>query len=186
MVTGKKTVKTGTPGFSKASEFYFTEESTAELYKEYTGVSKTPVTSNIGLQKKNYWLYQNNKFRFYGADGANVSIKELNDKYKDPGYMEINGAYYALADDGTPRTGFIGINGSKYFFDPESEIPGQMFMGGWRCMGTNSKGEKWIYFNRSNKGKDKGKAIIHKGNIAITVNPKSNSINIFWITMAIF
>ena len=137
MVTGKKTVKTGTPGFSKASEFYFTEESTAELYKEYTGVSKTPVTSNIGVQKKNYWLYQNNKFRFYGADGANVSIKELNDKYKDPGYMEINGAYYALADDGTPRTGFIGINGSKYFFDPESEIPGQMFMGGWRCMGTN-------------------------------------------------
>lgn len=175
MTTGKKTVKTGTPGFSKAGEFYFAEESTAELYKEYTGVSKTPVTSNIGAQKRNYWLYQNKKFRFYDADGAHVSVKELNDKYKDTGYMEINGAYYALADDGTPRTGFIGINGSKYFFDPESEIPGQMFMGGWRCMGTNSKGEKWIYFNRSNKGKDKGKAIIHKGNVAITINPKSNS-----------
>lgn len=176
LVTGKKTVKTGTPGFSKAGEFYFTEESTAELYKEYTGVPKTPVTSNIGDQKKNYWLYQNGKFRFYGADGLNVSIKSLNDKYKDPGYMEINGAYYCLKDDGTPRTGFIGVNGSKYFFDPDSGIPGQMFMGGWRCMGTNSKGEKWIYFNRSNKGKDKGKAIIHNGNIAITINPKSNSV----------
>ena len=43
-------------------------------------------------------------------------------------------------------------------------------------MGTNSKGEKWIYFNRKNKGKDKGKAVIHKGNVAITVTPKSKSI----------
>ena len=59
------------------------------------------------------------------------------------------------------------------FFDPDSKIPGEMFMGGWRCMGTNSKGEKWIYFNRSNKGKDKGKAVIHKGNVAITVTPRA-------------
>lgn len=81
----------------------------------------------------------------------------MNDKYKDTGYLSVNGKYYCLEDDGTPRTGFIGINGSKYFFDPASEIPGEMFMGGWRCMGTNSKGEKWIYFNRKNKEKIKEK-----------------------------
>lgn len=178
MVTGKKTVQPGTPGYmmSKEGELYFTEESTAVLHKEYTGTPKTPVTSDLGQQKKNYWLYQDGKFRLYGKSGPNISVKSMNDKYKDTGYLSVNGKYYCLEDDGTPRTGFIGINGSKYFFDPASEIPGEMFMGGWRCMGTNSKGEKWIYFNRKNKGKDKGKAVIHKGNVAITVTPKSKSI----------
>lgn len=178
MVTGKKTVQPGTPGYmmSKEGELYFTEESTAVLHKEYTGTPKTPVTSDLGQQKKNYWLYQDGKFRLYGKSGPNISVKSMNDKYKDTGYLSVNGKYYCLEDDGTPRTGFIGINGSKYFFDPASEIPGEMFMGGWRCMGTNSKGEKWIYFNRKNKGKDKGKAVIHKRNVAITVTPKSKSI----------
>ena len=178
MVTGKKTVQPGTPGYmmSKEGELYFTEESTAVLHKEYTGTPKTPVTSDLGQQKKNYWLYQDGKFRLYGKSGPNISVKSMNDKYKDTGYLSVNGKYYCLEDDGTPRTGFIGINGSKYFFDPASEIPGEMFMGGWRCMGTNSKGEKWIYFNRKNKGKDKGKAVIHKGNVTITVTPKSKSI----------
>lgn len=178
MVTGKKTVQPGTPGYmmSKEGELYFTEESTAVLHKEYTGTPKTPVTSDLGQQKKNYWLYQDGKFRLYGKSGPNISVKSMNDKYKDTGYLSVNGKYYCLEDDGTPRTGFIGINGSKYFFDPASEIPGEMFMGGWRCMGTNSKGEKWIYFNRKNKGKDKGKAVIHKENVAITVTPKSKSI----------
>lgn len=178
MVTGRKTVQPGTPGYtlSKEGELYFTEDSTAALYKEYTGTPKTPVTSDLGQQKKNYWLYQNGKFRLYGKSGPNVSVESMNDKYKDTGYLSINGKYYCLKDDGTPRTGFIGINGSKYFFDSDSKIPGEMFMGGWRCMGTNSKGEKWIYFNRSNKGKDKGKAVIHKGNVAITVTPKSSSV----------
>lgn len=178
MVTGKKTVQPGTPGYkgSKAAEMYFTEESTASLYSNYQGVAKNPVTSDIGQQKKEYWLYQDGKFSFYGKSGENIPVKSMNDKNKKVGYLKINGKYYCLKDDGTPKTGFIGIYGSKYFFDPKSKIPGQMFMGGWRCMGTNEKGEKWIYFNRDNKGEDRGKAVIHNGNVAITITPKSKTV----------
>ena len=176
MVTGKKTVSPGTPGyeFSTKEELYFTEDSTAALYSEYSNVAKDPITSDLGQQKKNYWLYQNGKFRLYGASGKNVSVSSLNEKYKSQGYLKINGEYYCLKNDGTPRTGEVKINGSMYYFEPDSKIPGRMFREGWKKF-VNAKGEKWVYYNRENKGKDRGKAVKYNGNVAITITPLSTT-----------
>lgn len=176
MVSGRKTVASGTPGYtgSAAAELYFTDEAAAKLYPEYSNVAKTPVTSDIGQQKKNYWLYENGKFRLYGVSGNNISVKSLNEKYKNQGYLKINGEYYCLKDDGTPRIGEVKINGSMYYFEPDSEIPGRMFREGWKKF-VNTKGEKWVYYNRENKGKDRGKAVKYNGNVAITISPLSTT-----------
>ena len=177
MVTGKTTVAPGTPGyeFGTQEELYFTEESTANLYREYTNVAKNPITSDIGQQKKNYWLYQNGKFRLYGASGKNISVAYMNEKYKNQGYLKINGQYYCLKNDGTPRTGLFKINGSMYYFEPDSSIPGRMWREGWKKVDQNQKGEKWIYFNRENKGRDRGKGVKYNGNVAITITPLSKT-----------
>jgi glucan-binding YG repeat protein len=96
----------------------------------------------------------------------------LNEKYKSQGYLKINGEYYCLKNDGTPRTGEWKINGSMYYLEPDSAIPGRMFREGWKKF-VNEKGEKWVYYNRDSKGADRGKAVKYNGNVAITITPLS-------------
>lgn len=159
MVTGRKTMAVGTPGYTLTAqnEFFFMDSANVSLNAGIkAGTEATPYNSNLGQAQKSYWLWANNTFRYYDGTYRFLSVSELktintkNKTYK--GYYYINGYNYCLDNNGAPRTGDIkiteGIAQGQYYFQPKanaSDIPGKMLRSAWNRK-TTSKGDQWRYF----------------------------------------
>ena len=151
LVTGRMTRELGAAGYTgtQKTEWYFLESSKASLYSDSTGKAITPWTSNLGQQKRNYWLWTGTVFRYYNSQGDYKSIEAQNLVGK---IKKIGNAYYTLMRNGKPRTGILklttGSTTYQYYFQPASkagEIPGKLFYGGWTYI-LNSKNQKrFIY-----------------------------------------
>lgn len=151
LVTGRMTREPGAAGYTgtQKTEWYFLESSKASLYSDSTGKAITPCTSNLGQQKRNYWLWTGTIFRYYNSQGDYKSIEAQNLAGK---IKKIGNAYYTLMRNGKPRTGILklttGSTTYQYYFQPaskEGEIPGKLFYGGWTYV-LNSKNQKrFIY-----------------------------------------
>lgn len=151
LVTGRMTREPGEAGYTgtQKTEWYFLESSKASLYSDSTGKAITPWTSNLGQQKRNYWLWTGTVFRYYNSQGDYKSIEAQNLAGK---IKKIGNAYYTLMRNGKPRTGILklttGSTTYQYYFQPASkagEIPGKLFYGGWTYV-LNSKNQKrFIY-----------------------------------------
>ena len=151
LVTGRMTREPGAAGYTgtQKTEWYFLESSKASLYSDSTGKAITPWTSNLGQQKRNYWLWTGTVFRYYNSQGDYKSIEAQNLAGK---IKKIGNAYYTLMRNGKPRTGILklttGSTTYQYYFQPaskEGEIPGKLFYGGWTYV-LNSKNQKrFIY-----------------------------------------
>ena len=151
LVTGRMTRELGAAGYTgtQKTEWYFLESSKASLYSDSTGKAITPWTSNLGQQKRNYWLWTGTVFRYYNSQGNYKSIEDQNLVGK---IKKIGNAYYTLMRNGKPRTGILklttGSTTYQYYFQPASkagEIPGKLFYGGWTYV-LNSKNQKrFIY-----------------------------------------
>lgn len=151
LVTGRMTREPGAAGYTgtQKTEWYFLENSKASLYSDSTGKAITPWTSNLGQQKRNYWLWTGTVFRYYNSQGDYKSIEAQNLVGK---IKKIGNAYYTLMRNGKPRTGILklttGSTTYQYYFQPSSkagEIPGKLFYGGWTYV-LNSKNQKrFIY-----------------------------------------
>lgn len=151
LVTGRMTREPGAAGYTgtQKTEWYFLESSKASLYSDSTGKAITPWTSNLGQQKRNYWLWTGTIFRYYNSQGDYKSIEAQNLAGK---IKKIGNAYYTLMRNGKPRTGILklttGSTTYQYYFQPaskEGEIPGKLFYGGWTYV-LNSKNQKrFIY-----------------------------------------
>ncbi len=113
-----------------------------------------PELSAVGADP--HWVWQNGVFTYYDNNGEAVPVNELGEPVKHNGYFRINGAYYALDKKGKPRTGLIYLNKIPYYFKPNSNPAGQMFMGGWQKF-VLEKGDKWIFFKPASAGEDRGK-----------------------------
>ena len=168
LVLGKKTLN-GTECASKISgDYYFTpaDSSVAAAYKEYEGkgAALVPWKTTVGQMKKNYWLWNKDtkNFQYYGNSGKALTVAELDENAKAQntytGYFKINGEYYCLDENGTPRTGDVTltVNGvsAQYYFEPaanDQEIPGKMFHDCWKMFKT-SAGEQWRYYEPARKG----------------------------------
>lgn len=171
LVLGKKTLN-GTECASKISgDYYFTpaDSSVAAAYKEYEGkgAALVPWKTTVGQMKKNYWLWNKDtkNFQYYGNSGKALTVAELDENAKAQntytGYFKINGEYYCLDENGTPRTGDVTltVNGvsAQYYFEPaanDQEIPGKMFHDCWKMFKT-SAGEQWRYYEPARKGSSK-------------------------------
>ncbi|MFQ7211781.1 MAG: hypothetical protein ACLRPN_03240 [Blautia massiliensis (ex Durand et al. 2017)] len=147
LVTGRMTREPGAAGYTgtQKTEWYFLENSKASLYSDSTGKAITPWTSNLGQQKRNYWLWTGTVFRYYNSQGDYKSIEAQNLVGK---IKKIGNAYYTLMRNGKPRTGILklttGSTTYQYYFQPASkagEIPGKLFYGGWTYV-LNSKNQK--------------------------------------------
>ena len=70
LVTGEISLNGTESQAGTIGNFYFTTVETAESYKEYAseGVGLKPWTTNIGQQKRDYWLWESKagNFRYYG------------------------------------------------------------------------------------------------------------------------
>ena len=130
LVTGRMTREPGAAGYTgtQKTEWYFLENSKASLYSDSTGKAITPWTSNLGQQKRNYWLWTGTVFRYYNSQGDYKSIEAQNLVGK---IKKIGNAYYTLMRNGKPRTGILklttGSTTYQYYFQPASkagEIPG--------------------------------------------------------------
>lgn len=161
---------------SQLEQHWFTTAEEAVLYASYEGQAVTPYTSTVGQQKINTWVWTGTVFQYYGAEGVNVSIADLEKEEKQlgtyTGYFAIDGEYYCLDANGKPKTGdvTITVNGvsSLYYFETTGTIPGRMFHEGWRCVKT-SKGDRWVYYNQGVKvPADIGKYYAH-GTMATTL-----------------
>lgn len=151
LVTGRMTREPGAAGYTgtQKTEWYFLESSKASLYSDSTGKAITPWTSNLGQQKRNYWLWTGTIFRYYNSQGDYKSIEAQNLAGK---IKKIGNAYYTLMRNGKPQTGILklttGSTTYQYYFQPaskEGEIPGKLFYGGWTYV-LNSKNQKrFIY-----------------------------------------
>ena len=151
LVTGRMTREPGAAGYTgtQKTEWYFLESSKASLYSDSNGKAITPWTSNLGQQKRNYWLWTGTAFRYYNSQGDYKSIEAQNLAGK---IKKIGNAYYTLMRNGKPRTGILklttGSTTYQYYFQPaskEGEIPGKLFYGGWTYV-LNSKNQKrFIY-----------------------------------------
>ena len=153
----------GTECASKISgDYYFTpaDSSVAAAYKEYEGkgAALVPWKTTVGQMKKNYWLWNKDtkNFQYYANSGKALTVAELDENAKAQntytGYFKINGEYYCLDENGTPRTGDVTltVNGvsAQYYFEPaanDQEIPGKMFHDCWKMFKT-SAGEQWRYY----------------------------------------
>ncbi len=174
MLTGDVTIAAGLPGTigTEDNRVYLTDASLAVLYEEYSeGVEKTPVTSDLGQKKCSFWNYADGKFSYFNEDGLYISPKVLTEA-SDNGYLEINGAYYALKNDGTPRTGSVKLkNGSYYYFAEDSSIPGQMVLGKWVAIPGKNNLTRWCYHLSGAKGDDRGKRVEHTGYYVSKITP---------------
>ena len=176
LVTGVQNVDGTANQTGVAGEYYFSTKDTAQAYAEYEGqgAAFTPWTTTIGQEMRDYWRWDSGSgtFGYYGKDGKRVSISQLDATAKSEntytGYFKINGEYYCLDENGTPRTGEITltVNGvsSKYYFQPAAqagEIPGKMFRNGWKKF-DSSRGERWCYYDSGELDSSKiGKLMEH-------------------------
>ena len=124
LVTGRMTREPGAAGYTgtQKTEWYFLENSKASLYSDSTGKAITPWTSNLGQQKRNYWLWTGTVFRYYNSQGDYKSIEAQNLVGK---IKKIGNAYYTLMRNGKPRTGILklttGSTTYQYYFQPASK-----------------------------------------------------------------
>ena len=157
MVTGRITREPGNLGYSGKTtrEYYMAESSTAKLYAGCEGQNVTPWTSDLGQQKRGYWLWTGSNFRYYGMKGYYISIPDLEKVGKSiiGKNKKIDGAFYNLDKNGVPYVGIKtvkkGSGSYQYYYQPASDdndIPGKMFYGGWTSVQGN-KGTRWIYCN---------------------------------------
>lgn len=151
LVTGRMTREPGEAGYTgtQKTEWYFLESSEASLYSDSNGKAITPWTSNLGQQKRNYWLWTGTAFRYYNSQGDYKSIEAQNLAGK---IKKIGNAYYTLMRNGKPRTGVlkltIGSTAYQYYFQPASkagEIPGKLFYGGWTYVLDSKNQKRFIY-----------------------------------------
>ncbi|MDO4306526.1 MAG: L,D-transpeptidase family protein [Eubacteriales bacterium] len=142
MVTGRKEIKPGTPGFSYkvTKEFYFM--SADKIQEGNANAVCKPTTSDLGKMQKRYWLWDGKTFRFYSKTGiyqSETELKKISTANKTyTGYHVINGEKYFLTDKGVPRVGHItiteGKKPGKYYGQPAKtagDIPGKAFKSGW-------------------------------------------------------
>ena len=151
LVTGRMSREPGTAGYTGTQkvEWYFVEKSKATLYSDSQGKAITPWTSNLGQQKKKYWLWTGTMFRYYNANGNFTSVAALKISGK---LQKIGSDYYTLDGNGKPYTGIkklkAGSETFEYYFQPaqsKEDIPGKLFYSGWMYY-KNSKGQKrFIY-----------------------------------------
>ena len=166
LVTGRASVAAGTAGYggSTDTEMFFTDNTQAEPYDGSAEAELTPATSDLGQQRRDFWYWDGTRFFYYDEEGANIPIYLLNRKTAEEGhkgYLFINGAYYALNSNGTPRLGEVWLDeGSSYYFQPDSEIPGQMLLGAWQQLFVNGK-EKWKYFAEDTGNGTRGRSETH-------------------------
>lgn len=160
LVTGRKVVKKGTPGFSYGSdaEFYFLPAAKATVTNTNTEAGKnlTPYNSKLGQMQKNVdWLWDGGAFHNYGSDGRAETIA-ANKIYK------IGSDYYYLLSGGKPyvgqkKTTYNNRTGLYYFGAASSstDIPGKMKRNAWvnRSM---PKGTQWLYFGNDGRWEKKG------------------------------
>ena len=178
LVTGRTAVAAGTPGDGGAqdTEMYFTDSTEAQSYDGSDVL--TPVTSDLGQQKRDFWYWDGTCFSYYDADGINIPVYLLNRKTAEEGhkgYLYINGYYYALNSNGTPRLGEVWLDeGSSYYFQPDSEIPGQMLLGAWQQLFVNGK-EKWKYFAGDTGNGTRGRSETHTGCYYTKIPAKGSS-----------
>ena len=131
LVTGRMTREPGAAGYTgtQKTEWYFLENSKASLYSDSTGKAITPWTSNLGQQKRNYWLWTGTVFRYYNSQGDYKSIEAQNLVGK---IKKIGNAYYTLMRNGKPRTGILklttGSTTYQYYFQPASKAGESFFM----------------------------------------------------------
>ena len=101
LVTGRMSREPGTAGYTGTQkvEWYFVEKSKATLYSDSQGKAITPWTSNLGQQKKKYWLWTGTMFRYYNANGNFTSVAALKISGK---LQKIGSDYYTLDGNGKP------------------------------------------------------------------------------------
>ena len=189
LVTGEISLNGTESQAGTIGNFYFTTVETAESYKEYAseGVGLKPWTTNIGQQKRDYWLWESKagNFRYYGTDGKNITISRLEETAKAQntytGYFKINNEYYCLDSNGTPKTGEVqlNVNGTafQYYFQPAadaSEIPGKMLKNGWAKFDT-AKGEQWRYYDSGNKDSSKMGQLLMHGTMVTNLDSKKDT-----------
>lgn len=160
LVTGRKVVAKGTPGFefSSDAEFYFLPAAKATVTNTNTEAGKnlTPYNSKLGQMQKNVdWLWDGGAFHNYGSDGRAETIA-ANQIYR------IGSDYYYLLSGGKPfvgqkKTTYSGRTGLYYFAkaSSSSDIPGKMKRNAWvnRSM---PKGTQWLYFGSDGRWVRKG------------------------------
>jgi glucan-binding YG repeat protein len=154
MLTGKQSYRN--------RYIFLMDESTAILNKGVSSKAvKTPQNSNLGQQQKSYWRWTGKAFEYYNGSGNFMTVQELRTanlaKGTYRGYYKINGSYYALKDNGVPRTGDYeiteGIRTGLYYFYPEKNAdgyPGAMAVATWVHI-KNDKGDRWRYYDRSGR-----------------------------------
>lgn len=171
MITGQYMVAPGTPGYDLADEreFFFSDVLHAVNLADGEPADMTncsPLTTDLGQIKLKYWLWNGTSFRYYDSTGRFLTMEELKEIRTDAGtytgYYNINGAYYCLDDEGTPRTGDIeikdGTKPGKYHFQEEPDdngIPGAMYRSRWHYRET-AKGEQWRYFKGDGRLYERG------------------------------
>lgn len=166
MVQGRAAVAENTPGFpdAEAGTYYFLET-------EVVGEEATPTDSKLGQLQKNYWQWDGKAFHYYNAStGKEQTVQEYIDglnKYN--GYLTIDGANYALDENGVPFTGCKKLlDGYFYYFSKDSEIPGQMCKGSM-IKGTDNGAVWWRYFREED-----GRFIPYKGYTRVKVDKEQD------------
>lgn len=162
---------------------YFTTVEEAVVYAGCEGESVTPYTSTVGQQEKSVWKWTGTLFQYYDENGNLETVGELETKAKAngtyTGYFKINGEYYCLDKNGTPRTGDITlvVNGESnlYYFEKTGTIPGRMFHEGWRRV-DDSKGERWLYYNQGVKEPKNIGKYYKRGVIATKIDKKESGV----------
>lgn len=144
----------------KGLDVYMLEEELAGQKAGSTG-KKTPLNSNMGMLRTNYWRWNGTGFEYYGGNGVFLSVNRLkeigmkNNSYT--GYYHIGKYVFCLNEDGTPKTGDVTIKeGSapgNYYFRPEKTpegYPGAMAKNTWVKV-VDENGTRWRYYNAAGK-----------------------------------
>lgn len=159
LITGTRIVPEKTPGtkYDKDHEHYFMTKENATLLNPNSSAECTPVNSNMGQMQKKYWLWDGKRFSYFSSNGGYLGVQSLERIQSEAGtytgYQIINGNWYFLENDGTPKTGFVtvtkGTKPGKYYASPAKkagEIPGKVFKNGWMSL-KDSKGTiQWHKF----------------------------------------
>lgn len=115
----------------------------------------------IGIQQieEEQWIYINEDHTLAPWESGWYLIDDTAWYYLDEngtrdktktGYVEIEGSYYYLNADGTPKTGIIGVNGKKYYF-VKSDAGKRAMATGWQLLDGNL-----FYFNSASEISNSG------------------------------
>ncbi|MDO4647476.1 MAG: L,D-transpeptidase family protein [Eubacteriales bacterium] len=170
LITSRTSVASGTHGYngSEGTQMYFTSDNEAVFYSGYeNNLVKTPATSTLGQRKTNFWLYENQRFYYFDEAGVYLNPTQAMARFSNGIMLNINGKYYSLLSSGRPRTGLVTYQNEKYYFDPNSEIPGENVRSRWESF-TTEKGTKWLFFRGGT-----GKALKYTGYYIAKIDGKN-------------